>query len=165
MRRVDSLENTWCWEGLGAGREGDDRGWDGWMASLTQWTWVWVNSGSWWWTREAWRAAIHAKSQTRLSGWTELISYLLSLWLVLFFSLMQKLKLLIYILLLYYRYLKILKCIQILLWRHVQILICCHVMFSYIEYFLSIFYLSFLLYPMKSISSVLFNLYILGIFR
>ena len=31
-------------------REGDDRGWDGWMASLTRWTWVWVNSGSWWWT-------------------------------------------------------------------------------------------------------------------
>ena len=39
-----------CWEGLGAGEEGDDRGWDGWMASLTPWTWVWVNSGSWWWT-------------------------------------------------------------------------------------------------------------------
>ena len=39
-----------CWEGLGAGGEGDDRGWDGWMASLAQWTWVWVNSGSWWWT-------------------------------------------------------------------------------------------------------------------
>ena len=38
------------WEGLGAGGEGDDRGWDGWMASPTQWTWVWVNSGSWWWT-------------------------------------------------------------------------------------------------------------------
>ena len=37
-----------CWEGLGAGGEGDDRGWDGWMASPTQWTWVWVNSGSWW---------------------------------------------------------------------------------------------------------------------
>ena len=34
-----------------AGGEGDNRGWDGWMASLTQWTWVWVNSGSWWWTR------------------------------------------------------------------------------------------------------------------
>ena len=33
-----------------AGGEGDDKGWDGWMASLTQWTWVWVNSGSWWWT-------------------------------------------------------------------------------------------------------------------
>ena len=40
----------WCWEGLGAGGEGDDRGWDGWMASRTLWTWVSVNSGSWWWT-------------------------------------------------------------------------------------------------------------------
>ena len=40
----------WCWDGLGARGEGDDRGWDGWMASLTWWTWVWVNSGSWWWT-------------------------------------------------------------------------------------------------------------------
>ena len=40
----------WCWERLKTGREGDGRGWDGWMASLTQWTWVWVNSRSWWWT-------------------------------------------------------------------------------------------------------------------
>ena len=43
-------KGLWCWEGLGAGREGDDRGWDGWMASLTRWMWVWVNSGGWWWT-------------------------------------------------------------------------------------------------------------------
>ena len=43
-------KRLWCWEGLGAGGEGDDRGWDSWMASLTRWTWVWVNSGSWWWT-------------------------------------------------------------------------------------------------------------------
>ena len=43
-------KRLWCWEGLGAGGEGDDRGWDGWMASPTQWTWVWVNSRSWWWT-------------------------------------------------------------------------------------------------------------------
>jgi len=43
-------KRPWCWEGLGAGGEGDDRGWDGWMASPTQWTWVWVNSGRWWWT-------------------------------------------------------------------------------------------------------------------
>ena len=43
-------KRLWCWEGLGAEGEGDDRGWDGWMASLTQWTWVSVNSGSWWWT-------------------------------------------------------------------------------------------------------------------
>ena len=39
-----------CWEGLGAGGEGDDRGWDGWMASLPWWTWLLVNSGCWWWT-------------------------------------------------------------------------------------------------------------------
>ena len=38
------------WDGLGAGGEGDNRGWDGWMASRTRWTWVWVNSGRWWWT-------------------------------------------------------------------------------------------------------------------
>ena len=43
-------KRLWCWEGLGAGGDGDDRGWHGWMASLTQWTWVWVNSMSWWWT-------------------------------------------------------------------------------------------------------------------
>ena len=43
------LKRPWCWERLKAGGEGDNRGWDGWMASLTQWTWVWVNSGSWRW--------------------------------------------------------------------------------------------------------------------
>ena len=43
-------KRLWCWEGLGAGGEGDDRGWDGWMASPTRWTRVWVNSGSWRWT-------------------------------------------------------------------------------------------------------------------
>ena len=50
MRRVDSLEKTLMLGGIGGRRKGDDRGWDGWMASLTRWTWVWVNSGSWWWT-------------------------------------------------------------------------------------------------------------------
>ena len=43
-------ERPWCWERVKTGREGDDRRWDGWMASLTQWTWVWASSGSWWWT-------------------------------------------------------------------------------------------------------------------
>ena len=43
-------QRPWCWEGLGAEGEGDDRGWDGWMASPTRCTWVWVNSRSWWWT-------------------------------------------------------------------------------------------------------------------
>ena len=44
------LKRPWCWERLKGGGEGDDRGWDGWMASLAQWTWVSVGSGSWWWT-------------------------------------------------------------------------------------------------------------------
>ena len=43
-------KRLWYWVGLGAGGEGDDRGWDGWMASPTQWTWICVNSRSWWWT-------------------------------------------------------------------------------------------------------------------
>ena len=42
-------KRLWFWEGLGTRGEGGDRGWDGWMASRTQWTWVWVNSRSWWW--------------------------------------------------------------------------------------------------------------------
>ena len=49
MWRTDSLEKRcWCWEWLKVGAEGDDRGWDSWMASLTQWTWVWAGSRSWW---------------------------------------------------------------------------------------------------------------------
>ena len=42
------LKRPWCWERLRAGGEGDDRGWDGWMAPPARWTWVWVDSGSWW---------------------------------------------------------------------------------------------------------------------
>ena len=49
-KELTHWKRLWCWEGLGAGEEGDDWGWDGWMASLTWWTQVWVNSGSWWWT-------------------------------------------------------------------------------------------------------------------
>ena len=68
------LERPWCWEGLKLGGEGNDRGWDGWMASLSRWTWVWVSSGSWWWTGKP-GAAVHGvtKSQTCLSelNWSE----------------------------------------------------------------------------------------------
>ena len=46
----DAEKWPWCWERLKAGGEDDIRGWDGWTASLTQWTWVWAGSGSWWWT-------------------------------------------------------------------------------------------------------------------
>ena len=49
-KELTHLKRPWCWERLGAGGEGDDRGWDGWMALPTWWTWVWVGSGSWWWT-------------------------------------------------------------------------------------------------------------------
>ena len=50
MWRADSLEKTLMLGNMRVGREGDDRGWDGWMASPPRWTWVWVNSGNWWWT-------------------------------------------------------------------------------------------------------------------
>jgi len=75
-KELTHWKRLWCWEGLGARGEGDDRGWDGWIASLNQWTWVSVNSRSWWWTgREAWCAVIHgvAKSRTGLNDWSDLI--------------------------------------------------------------------------------------------
>ena len=68
-------KRLWCWEGLGAGGEGDDRGWDGWMASLTWWTMSLSELQELVMDREAWHAVIHgvtAKSGTRLSDWTEL---------------------------------------------------------------------------------------------
>ena len=71
MWRTDSFGNI-LMPGKIEGRRGDDRGWDGWMASLILWTWVWVSSNSWM-DREAWHAAVHrvTKSQTPLSNWTE----------------------------------------------------------------------------------------------
>ena len=50
MRKLTYWKRPWCWERSKAGGEGDKRGWDGWMASLTRWTWVWASSRSWWWT-------------------------------------------------------------------------------------------------------------------
>ena len=66
-------KRPWCWERLKAGGEGDNRGWDGWMASPTQWTWVWVNSRSWWWIgRPAEKAmAPHSSTLAWKIPWTK----------------------------------------------------------------------------------------------
>ena len=50
MEELTYWKRPWCWERLKVGGEGDDRGWDGWMASPIWWTWVWASSRSWWWT-------------------------------------------------------------------------------------------------------------------
>ena len=72
-KELTHWKRPWCWERLKAG-DGNDRGRDGWMASPTWWTWVWVSSRSWWWTGRPGQA-VHgvAKSRTRLSDWTELM--------------------------------------------------------------------------------------------
>ena len=75
MQRADSFEKTLMLERLKAGGEGDDTGWDGWMASPTQWTWVWVKSGSWWWT--GWPGMLYSMGHkesdtTEWLNWTEL---------------------------------------------------------------------------------------------
>ena len=69
-------KRLWCWEGLRAGGEGDDRGWDGWMASRTRWTWVWVSSRSWWRTGSLvccspWGCKV--SDTTEQLNWTKLI--------------------------------------------------------------------------------------------
>ena len=50
---VTHWKRPWCWERVKAGGKGDDKGWDGWMASPTRWAWVWASSRSWWWTGKA----------------------------------------------------------------------------------------------------------------
>ena len=69
MRRADSFEKTLMLERLKAGGEGDDRGWDGWMASPTQWTWVWVDSGSWWWTRRPGMLQFRGHKESDTAEW------------------------------------------------------------------------------------------------
>ena len=66
-------KRPWYWGRLKAGGEGDNRGWDGWIASLTWWTWVWVSTRSWWWTGDGMLQSMGSqKSWTWLSDWTEL---------------------------------------------------------------------------------------------
>ena len=69
-------KRPWCWEILKAGREGDDRGWDGWMASLTWWTWVWASCGSWWWTGKP--GALQSKRLQRIRhNWVTELNWML----------------------------------------------------------------------------------------
>ena len=67
-------KRPWCWERLRLGGEGNNRGWDGWMASLTQWTWIWVSSGSWWWTGKP-GVLWSMWSQSIRHNWTEQHKY------------------------------------------------------------------------------------------
>ena len=62
-------KKLWCWERLKAGGEGDNRGWDGWMASPTRWTWVWASSGSWWWTGKPGILPVHGVSESDPTEW------------------------------------------------------------------------------------------------
>ena len=66
------LKRPWCQERLKVGGEGDDRGWNGWMASLTQWTWVCSSSRSWWWTgKPGMLQSMVSQSQTQLNDWID----------------------------------------------------------------------------------------------
>ena len=85
FEELTHLKTPWCWERLKVGGEGDNRGWDGWMASLPQWRWVWVNSGSWWWTgrpgvlwprvsrrvRHDWATELNCLTPTSLHIWSQ----------------------------------------------------------------------------------------------
>ena len=75
-KELTHWKRSWCWERLKAGGEGDNRGWDCWMASPTQWRWVWVNSGGWWWTGTPGMLQSMGSQEsdtTERLNWTELI--------------------------------------------------------------------------------------------
>ena len=75
MWKADLFERPWCWERVRAGGEGDDRGWDGWIVPPTQWTRVWVDSGSWWWTERPGVLQVMGLQRVRYdwaTKWTEL---------------------------------------------------------------------------------------------
>ena len=72
ISRADSFEKTilsWCWERLKTGREGDNRGWDGGMASLTRWTWVWAGSWSWRWTGKPGFCSLGGHKESDMTEW------------------------------------------------------------------------------------------------
>ena len=79
-------KRPWCWERLKAVGEGDDRGWDGWMASPTQWTWIWASSGSWWWTGKSGVLQRVGHDWATKVNWTELKLGNIPLWNYFIFS-------------------------------------------------------------------------------
>ena len=72
MRRADSFEKILMLEKIEGWGKGDDRGWDGWMASLTQWIWIWISSRSWWWTGRPGMLQSMGSDTTERLNWTEL---------------------------------------------------------------------------------------------
>ena len=75
FKELTHWKRPWCWERLKAGEEGDDKGWDSWMASLTRCTWVWIYSGSCWWTGnpgmlQSWGGK-ELDTTEQLNNWTE----------------------------------------------------------------------------------------------
>ena len=76
MRKTDSLEKTLMLEKIEGRRKGNDRGWDGWMESLTQWTWVWASSGSCWWTGRRPGIPKSMRSQRVVHDWVTELNWL-----------------------------------------------------------------------------------------
>ena len=74
------LKRPWCWERLKVGGEGDNRGWDGSMASLTQWTWVWASSRCWWWTGRPGGLQSMGSQRVRHDWATELTDRITACW-------------------------------------------------------------------------------------
>ena len=83
------LKRPWCWERLRVGGEGDDRGWGGWMASPTRWTWVWVNSGSWWLTGRPGLLRFMGSQRVR-HNWATELNWTERIWKLVYVILKQK---------------------------------------------------------------------------
>ena len=82
MYYIYSHLQEWIWRELwlGAGGEGDNRGWDGWMASPTRWTWVWVTSGSCWWTgRPGVLQFMGSQRVSHDSDWTDWLMFIMKI--------------------------------------------------------------------------------------